>query len=199
LYSAAGAATLIAVIGNIQIAVQHTGQSFDWLIAWLRALENQPFGFLEAVAPPLLTLVAALVLKEQALDSVAARHANERAFQAALADWKAATSDPEMSPTWSQTYANALKHKLVEVNGRGRGQADRREIMAGLTPADWRALVYRELQADSWYDTAQPDQPVALPVAAYPAPRDPQWDQEVAVHPLELVSPNGHHGNGTHG
>jgi hypothetical protein len=191
LYALSLASTALALIGNGQFAL-----GGDW-----SNLTGDPFSIIEALLPPLVVLGAGLTFERLFVDDIARRHANEREFQQDLAAWTAATGDPESSQHWKQAYANALKHKLVEANGRGRGQAERRELMGTLTAADWRALVYRELQADSWYDTAQPDQPVALPVAvvaASPAPRDPQRDQELAVHPLELVSPSGNGHNGTH-
>ena len=44
-----------------------------------------------------------------------------------------------------QFYANALRDAIRKVNSR------RKDALESLTTADWRALVYRELQADNWY------------------------------------------------
>jgi hypothetical protein len=61
-----------------------------------------------------LVLSTAYVLKEQVLETIEQRHADERAFQAALADWQTATADPERHPNWPQVYANALRDALTE-------------------------------------------------------------------------------------
>jgi hypothetical protein len=60
-------ATMIALVGNVQISLPgHT---------------NSPFAWLESIAPPLLVLSTAYVMKEQILETIEIRHANERAFQ----------------------------------------------------------------------------------------------------------------------
>jgi hypothetical protein len=131
LYASMGIATAIALVGNIQIA--------------LPGHMHSPFAWLEAIAPPLLVLSTAFVLKEQLLDSIEMRHANERAFQEATANWQTAISDPEDYPQWMQFYANALRDAIRRANSR------RREALSSLNTGDWRALVYRELQTDQWY------------------------------------------------
>ena len=134
LYTSMGIATAIALVGNVQVALPRHIHS--------------PFAWLEAIVPPLLVLSTAYVLKEQLLESIEMRHANERAFQEAVNDWQTATANPENHPHWMQFYANALRDSIRKVNNR------RKDALASLNTADWRALVYRELQADSWY--AQP-------------------------------------------
>ncbi len=126
-----GIATILALTGNIQVALPgHTPSPFAWL---------------EAVAPPLIVLSTAYVLKEQVLETIEQRHADERAFQCALVAWQAATANPENHPQWAQFYANALRDALSKANYR------RQEALLGLTTADWRMLIYRELQAEQWY------------------------------------------------
>src|SRR4030042_1649756 len=88
-------ATIISLVGNVQLA--------------LPGHENSPFAWLEAIAPPIIVLATAYVIKEQILEAIEVRHANERAYQAALDDWKIATSTPENYPVWSQFHANALQ------------------------------------------------------------------------------------------
>jgi hypothetical protein len=106
-------ATILALTGNIQIALPgHTSSPFAWL---------------EAVAPPLLVLSTAYVLKEQVLETIEQRHADEHAFQAALADWQVATAAPEQHTTWSQVYANALRDALFKANSR------RKEALSDMT------------------------------------------------------------------
>lgn len=134
LYASMGIATAIALVGNVQVA--------------LPGHMDSPFAWLEAIAPPLLVLSTAYVLKEQLLDAIETRHANERVYQEAVNLWQSTTADPESHPHWMQLYANALRDAIRKANNR------RKDALAELTTADWRALIYRELQADNWY--AQP-------------------------------------------
>jgi len=131
LYTSMGIATAIALVGNVQVA--------------LPGHMHSPFAWLEAIAPPLLVLSTAYVLKEQLLDSIETRHANERAYQEAVNLWQTATANPESHSQWMQFYANALRDALRKSNSR------RKETLATLNTGHWRALVYRELQADNWY------------------------------------------------
>jgi hypothetical protein len=148
LYFSMSLATIIALTGNVQLA--------------LPSHEKSPFAWLEAVAPPLLVLSTAYVIKEQLLDSIQQRHANERAFQEALGEWQIATGDPESHPRWSQFHANALRDTLRKANAR------RQETLQDMTTADWRAAVYRELQAEAWFETPKteseerPDHPAEI-------------------------------------
>jgi hypothetical protein len=100
---------------------------------------------LEAVALPLVVLATSFVLKEQLLGAIETRHANEQAFQTALADWPSATAAPEEHPMCPQFYADALRVELRKATYR------RQEALTVLTTADWRMLVYRELQTEQWY------------------------------------------------
>jgi hypothetical protein len=63
LYASMGIATAIALVGNVQVA--------------LPSHMHSPFAWLEAIAPPLLVLSTAYVLKEQLLDAIETRHTNE--------------------------------------------------------------------------------------------------------------------------
>jgi hypothetical protein len=107
-----------------------------------------------------LVLSTAYVLKEQVLESIEWRHADERAFQAALTDWQIAVSNPEDHLQWMQFYANALRDALRKINNR------RQEALSQMTPDDWRIVVAREMQADLWYE--EPDQDESLMVARSP-------------------------------
>jgi hypothetical protein len=135
LYGSMGIATGIALIGNVQVALPGHLES--------------PFAWLEAIAPPLLVLSTAYVLKEQMLEAIELRHANERAYQEAINEWQRATINPEAHNRWMQFYANALRDALRKVNSR------KRDVLETLSHADWRALVYRELQSDDWYETPE--------------------------------------------
>jgi hypothetical protein len=163
LYSSMGIATAIALVGNVQVALP--GHS------------DSPFAWLEAIAPPLLVLSTAYVLKEQMLEAIELRHANERAYQEAVNDWQRATVNPEAHPHWMQFYANALRDALRKTNSR------RREALMSLTTGDWRALVYRELQADHWY--TQPIIEAAIAV-----------DEQEVVEPEPYPLPVSADGNG---
>jgi len=88
LYTSMGIATAIALVGNVQVALPGHIES--------------PFAWLEAIAPPLLVLSTAYVLKEQMLESIEMRHANERAYQEAVNDWQRSAINPEAHPRWMQ-------------------------------------------------------------------------------------------------
>jgi len=124
-------ATTISLAGNIQLALPHHAYS--------------PFAWLEAIAPPLLVLSTAYVLKEQVLEIIQQRHANEYAYQTALSEWQAMSSHPESYPYWTQCYANALRDALRQTNAR------RTEALQVMTVEDWKAAVLREMHAEHWY------------------------------------------------
>ncbi len=150
-------ATILALTGNIQIALPgHTSSPFAWL---------------EAVAPPLLVLSTAYVLKEQVLERIEQRHADERAFQAVLAEWRMATAEPENHPNWSQFYANTLRDALLKANAR------RREVLGEMAVDDWRMVVQREMQADRWYE-------------------EPESDEEIPTRTIMPTDHNRRNGNG---
>lgn len=131
-------ATIISLVGNVQLA--------------LPGHQDSPFAWLEAIAPPIIVLATAFVIKEQILETIEVRHANERAYQAALDDWKTATSNPESHLAWSQFHANALQDALRKANAR------RRETLDQLTIEDWRIMVGREMRADRWYQGTEQDE-----------------------------------------
>ena len=189
LYFAAGLSTAIALVGNVQQAL---GGS------WRSAITADPFGFLEATAPPVIVLFGATVLKHFLLDGMKQRQANETAYQAALADWEQRTADPESDPHWRAAYATALREKIMQTNAKGRGRDERLAIMQGLAPEEWRELVMREIQADHWWhepgatshgNAAQvPAGVVINPLAATPAG---------VISAPQNGNGNGHHnGNG---
>ena len=157
-------ATILALVGNIQTALPKHTQS--------------PFAWLEAVTPPLLVLATAYVLKEQVLQTIEHRHATERAYQVVLGEWQKATAAPDEHPQWSQFYANALRDELRKANYR------RQETLAALTTADWRMLIYRELQAEQWY--VEPD------LNGVPLPEKKESE------PVPFAPPIRRNGNGVH-
>jgi hypothetical protein len=136
-------ATIISLAGNVQVA--------------LPGHENSPFAWLESLAPPIIVLATAYVIKEQILEAVEIRHANEQAFQTTLADWRVVTAAPEDQPSWMQFYANALQDALRRANAR------RRETLNQMTIDDWRVAVHREMRADMWYQGDEHESEAPLP------------------------------------
>jgi hypothetical protein len=142
LHGSMGIATIVALTGNIQVSLLgHT---------------DSPFAWLGSMAPPILVLSTAYVLKEQALGAIEMRHANEQAYQATLALWQAATAHPEEHSHWQQFFANALRDALRKTNSR------RQETLSQMIQDDWRVAVTREMRADGWYMNASPDEDTLL-------------------------------------
>jgi hypothetical protein len=135
LYSSMAIATIVALTGNIQVSlIGHT---------------ESPFAWLESMAPPLLVLSTAYVLKKQVLGAIEMRHANEQAYQVALTDWQVATANPEKHPHWLQFYANALRDALRKANNR------RKEALSQMNQTDWHIAVAQEMHADLWYEQSK--------------------------------------------
>lgn len=163
--------TAVAFVGNIELAQPKT------LFAWL-----------EAVAPPLLTLSLSYVLKIVALDSIAERRRVEQVYQEAVKAWEVSSREPERYPRFGQVYATALREMLMAANRKGQGATDRKEHMQKMGGQEWRALVENELRQDNWFEEGAKDvAPVALPVAAVEV-----VDQPEAV-PLVTTNGNGRH------
>lgn len=180
---------------------------------WTVVQPHDLFSLLETIVPVFTLLFLALIGERLILDAIHTRHANEKAFQAALYDYQLAAASPEKHPRYMSALANALKAALIDVNGKGTGATARRELMSSLTNEHWKALVIRELQADEWYqgETTLPEPP-ALPASAPAAKavRQAVTPQEVIVEarpfgqaapmPVELASTsmngraNGHGG-----
>jgi hypothetical protein len=136
LYVSMSLSTVVSLVGNVQLALPGHAQS--------------PFAWLEAMVPPLLVLATSFVLKEQLLGTIETRHANEQAFQTALADWQVATASPEKHTYWQQYYANALRDALRKANRR------RTEVLSQMTQGDWCTIVAHEMQAERWYEQPIP-------------------------------------------
>lgn len=132
LYFSMIVATAIALIGNIQVALPN-----HW---------TNPFAWLEAIAPPILVLSLAYVLKEQMLEAIKSRFANEQGYQQALHEWMEATKAPEKHPKYQQYLANALRDEIVQSNKRKKIIKDDM-----LSVRDWRMLVLRELNQENWF------------------------------------------------
>lgn len=109
------------------------------------------FSLLETLVPPSAVLFVALIGERLALEAITTRHANEQAFQAAYAEWRQANQDATKHPRYKSLLANALRDTLRDANSKGTGSTARKELMNTLSTDAWRALVARELAADSWY------------------------------------------------
>lgn len=147
LYGSMAAATLLALVGNGQVS--------------LPGHELNPFAWFEAFLPPLLVLSTAYILKEQMLGAIEQRHTAERAYQEALQSWKDATAQPERSARYTSALANSLRDAIKEDNSKGAGAAVRKDLMASLTLEHWKALVWREIEADNWYSTPAQAEPLS--------------------------------------
>lgn len=112
---------------------------------------QQPFviPYLEAFLPPVLVLIAAHVLKTQALHTIESRHAAHTQYTAAYAKWTDDCVNAHLSPRWMHYAANALRDALRAANKRSPA------VLRELTDDDWRTLILRELAADEWYARAE--------------------------------------------
>ncbi len=134
----------MAFVGNAVITRPEL--AWSWAAAW---------GILETFTPPIAVLVVALLLEGTLASAVQRRHANEVAYQQARAAWLDATRAPEDDLAWRGVYASALRTALLNANtaqGTGRGLSARRDIVRGMTDDDWRRLVWREMNANQWFE-----------------------------------------------
>jgi len=127
-------ATMIALVGNAQVALPDHWQN--------------PFAWLEALAPPMIVLSLAYILKEQMLQTIETRHVNEVAYQGALQEYEVLTGKPEEHPDWMRYYANSLRDGLIKANRR------KKTVDTNAIPVTgWRVLVSREIQAEDWFSS----------------------------------------------
>jgi hypothetical protein len=138
------------------------GLSVAFVGNWTVTQPNDLFGWLETIIPPSAVLFLALIGERLILDAIETRHANELAYQSALSEYQALADNPEQSPRWIGTYANALRDAIRTANGRGRGREERLALMDALSLDDWRVLVGRELQASDWF--ALPPEPSQIEI-----------------------------------
>lgn len=136
---AIGAGLMIAFTGNWYITQPH-----DF------------WGYLETFVPPFAVLTTAVIGERMIMDTLRRRAISKREYEESLQEWKIATADPEKSDRWRMSYANALREQIKDINSRGAGASRRKEIMQQLDRATWKALVWRELQADEWFSDEVP-------------------------------------------
>lgn len=129
---------------------------------WVIAQPSDLFGWLETLAPPIAVLFLALIGERLVLDAIESRHANERAYTQALAEWQRATANPEQSPRWESAYVNALRQQIITANSRGAGATARRELLTKLSRADWVKLIQREMDAENWFSLPESVMPVEV-------------------------------------
>lgn len=127
------ASTLVALVGNLQTVE-------PWI-------DGKLFSWIEAIVPPLLVLSTSYVLKEQMLDAIAQRHANEEAYRVAMHAYEAQVSNLEKHDHWQRFYANALIEQLRKVNK----SKSAKEAFKQITEVQKLMLFQRELKADAWY------------------------------------------------
>lgn len=147
MWAGAAICTAIALSGNAIAVGQHAGDNL--------------FAFLETFSPPVLVLLISNILKGQILDAIQDRHAAADAFQKAHDAW--ATETAEAKNAWRDAFDNAhLHHSWMRVSANAlrealrRANAQRTTVLRELTDADWLALVGREMNADAWFERAQP-------------------------------------------
>lgn len=124
---------------------------------WHVTQPNDLWSLLETFTPPFAVLVTAVLGERMLLITLKRRQQSKVAYEQALADWKANTADPEQSDRWRMSYANALREMIRGANSHGAGKTKRVELMQGLDRAGWKALVWREIKADDWFDEAESD------------------------------------------
>lgn len=170
-------ATVLAIVGNFEVV-----SPFE--------RDHVVFAFIEAVFPPIVVLVIAHVVKFQLLKGAMERAEAEANFLKQHEAWERNVSaDPTTHERWMQFLANALRDKLRQVNARTKAG---REILPTLSTADWKRLVARELEADSWYIAGSVSDSPALPgTSPEPLPKPLPKSSNMIHHSRGAVSQRG--------
>lgn len=129
--------TAIALVGN--------GAAVKMNISIATFSFTDAFTILETFAPPVITLIAAWVLKSQSLHEAELRTKTQSEHAIAINAWKAALANAPKSNEWNNALANALRDALRIANRRSYA------VVRELTDSDWRALVLRERKAEEWW------------------------------------------------
>lgn len=129
-----------------QISLGVMGLAFSLSVVgnWTVANPHDLFGWLETITPPFATIAIAMILEGLILDNVRSKHADEIAYQGAMAEYRNLINNPKSHPRWQAVYFGQIKDMLERVNRSGRGASDRIQIMASLQPVHWQYLVSRE-------------------------------------------------------
>lgn len=142
-YGAGIAASFVAIVFNIAVAIDYQDTPFDWLLAWLGSIATHPELFFVATIPPTFVLVVGQLQKTRILAENERRYAAARAYEEAMDQWKTILSTLENHPQWSQAWANALWDAWCF--------RKRREVLASITTDEKRAIVAREMEAEQWW------------------------------------------------
>jgi len=135
LWAGVALSTIIALVGNVSVAMPPRNLADAYFVVkWL-----------DALAPPLLVLGVAYVLKDRILQAVQLRFANETAFQDAVHAWQELQRKPEAHKDWTHYYMQSLRDTILAANARGRARDVRKE----LSTQDWIVLLHREYNADA--------------------------------------------------
>lgn len=133
---------------NILLAIMILAFALAIVGNWTVAQPYDAFGLLETVTPSFATIAITMVLEGLALSNLRERITNERAYQTALAEYRANTDNPESNENWVQVYSAYLKTAIEAVNRTGKGASERARLLGELTLTDWSYLIQREFMLD---------------------------------------------------
>lgn len=114
------------------------------------------FKILDTFAPPVITLIAAQVIKSQALHAAELRTRAQSEYANALTEWNFAFANASQSAEWNSVLANSLRDALRNANRRSYA------MLRSLTDNDWRALILRERSAEEWWDVIESQEQLRL-------------------------------------
>lgn len=114
------------------------------------------FNLLDTFAPPIITLIAAWVLKSQALHAAELRTQAQLEYANAKQDWNTAYTNASQHSEWNSTIANALRDAIRNANRRSYA------MIRALTDSDWRALILRERSAEEWWNATEAHEQLRL-------------------------------------
>lgn len=133
LWASAAVFTSIALVGNIEV-------SKPFAVGGL-------FSLIESLAPSIMVLSMSYILKEQFLTTIGTRYHANAIYLEKLADYEALLTNPETSPSWSQTYAQQMRNGLRQLYNKLPAT---RELSRQLLDSDWIVLTAREIRASDW-------------------------------------------------
>lgn len=139
LYLSAFGSILLAYAGNYFVVIY--GNEVTW------------WEWLETLLPPTLTLSLSYILKETFLELVQRRHETNILYTEALGKWELSVGNPQDHFEFQSYYADAIWDMLINVNDTGRGKTERMAILSRATHELKTRLVWREMQADNWFDS----------------------------------------------
>ncbi len=160
-------ATAIAVSGNVTAAHPPAIGHERFVVSWL-----------EALAPPLLVLGTAYVLKERMLEPVKDRQQQTINYREAVQKREQLLQDPTAVGNWREVYVEALKDQIYRVNGRS---SKAKAVRAHLTTAQWAALLHRELDEESKMQALYAE--MAQPIEQRSAPKRKKRPQVAPARP----------------